>query len=317
MPRAPRFIPPDSMVEITSRTTEGAMLFRPSPELNARVLAILARALVLYPIQLHAFVFLSNHWHALATVAHAQRLADFLRYMNGNLSKTVKELVGWTGNVWGDRPRVIPVVDDEAAEGRLAYILAHGTKEGLVASPLDWPGVTSTRALATGEGLTGVWRDRAKARRASKRSAMCAAESADTVYDIELTPLPAWSHLPEDERQRRVNAMIATTVAEHDGRAHVGVSTILTQDPTAVPSSFVPRPAPLVHASQSDSARRFLEARIAFLVAYYEASAHAQQPALDLASRYPPGAIPPRPPMSPRIARRPVRADDRERGLAC
>jgi hypothetical protein len=313
MPRAPRYVPADSMVEITSRTTGGALLLRPSPELNARILGIIARALVLYPIQLHAFVFLSNHWHALATVAHAERLSAFLRHVNGNVAKAAKELVGWSGSVWEQRPHVIPVVDDEAAEGRLAYILAHGTKEGLVANPLDWPGVSSARALAYGESLSGTWRHRTR-RRGAKGDA--AARDFDSVYEIELTPLPAWAHVPVEERRGRVRSMIASTMEQHRSRNHVGVAAVLSQEPRAVPATFVRRPAPQVHASRPDSRENFLEARAAFLVAYHDAKALTQRPALDLASKYPAGALPPRPPMSPRAARPPTTVAGHEPRLA-
>src|SRR5690349_6899628 len=38
MAGSPRFVPPDSLVEITMRTSGGFFLLRPSPELNARIL---------------------------------------------------------------------------------------------------------------------------------------------------------------------------------------------------------------------------------------------------------------------------------------
>ena len=41
---------------------------------------------------------------------------------------------------------------------RLAYLLAHGVKEGLVASPYDWPGVHCARALVEGKPVSGRWR---------------------------------------------------------------------------------------------------------------------------------------------------------------
>jgi hypothetical protein len=303
------------MVEITSRTTGGTLLLRPSPELNARILGIIARALVLYPIQLHAFVFLSNHWHALATVAHAERLSAFLRHVNGNVAKAVKELVDWSGSVWEQRPHIIPVVDDEAAEGRLAYILAHGTKEGLVASPLDWPGVSSARALAYGEPLSGTWRHRARRRRAAKDGALRPLD-LDSTYEIELTPLPALAHLPVEDRRGKVRSMIAATMEQHGSRNHAGVEAVLSQEPREVPATFVRRPAPPVHASRPDSREEFLQARTAFVVAYYDAKALTQRPALDLASKYPAGALPPRPPMSPRAGVPPTTVAGREPILA-
>jgi putative transposase len=312
MPRAPRYVPPDSMVEITSRTVGGALLFRPLPALNAAILSIVVRAFVLYPLQLHAIVFLSNHWHALTTVAHAEQLAAFMRYVNGNLAKVVKDMFDWKGNVWEGRPRVISVVDDDAAERRFAYILAHGTKEGLVASPLDWPGVSSARALALGEPMIGRWRNRAKERRRHRRGT---ASDVVVSYEIALAPLPSWSHLSSDERRRRVQEIVESIVEQHQDRPHAGVAAVNEASPFSTPQGFMPRQPPPVHATGEEAVQQFLEARAAFLQAYYAARASTQQPALDLASRYPPGAIPPRPPMSPRPPLKRATVPERSRAV--
>jgi REP element-mobilizing transposase RayT len=125
----PRFVPPGTLVEITSRTNGARLYLRPSPELNAAILAILGRALAHYPIALHAFVFLSNHWHALVTPADAQALADFMRYVHGNVAKAAQEHNGVRGTVWQRRAQIIPVLDEHAQLNRLRYVLAHGTKE--------------------------------------------------------------------------------------------------------------------------------------------------------------------------------------------
>jgi hypothetical protein len=196
----------------------------------------------------------------------------------------------------------------------MAYILAHGTKEGLVASPLDWPGVSTARALASGEALRGVWRTRTKVRHSEAERAASALEP-DEGDEIQLTPIPSWAHLSVEERHSRACAMIATIEEQYRHRAHAGVEAVLSQDPAATPADFVRRPAPRVHASRPDSEATFLTARAAFVVAYHEAKKLTQEPALELASRYPAGALPPRPPMSPR-AGRPATARSQEPMLA-
>jgi hypothetical protein len=44
MPRPLRFIPEHSLVEITTRTLQGRLLLKPSPELNDLVLGVIGKA---------------------------------------------------------------------------------------------------------------------------------------------------------------------------------------------------------------------------------------------------------------------------------
>jgi REP element-mobilizing transposase RayT len=95
MARRLRFVPPDSLVEITCRTVQGRLLLRPSPLLNALALGVLARAARLYPVEIHAFAFLSNHYHLLLTVSSAQRLSAFMNYLNSNLAREAGRVAKW------------------------------------------------------------------------------------------------------------------------------------------------------------------------------------------------------------------------------
>jgi hypothetical protein len=63
MPRPLRFIPENSLVEITTRTLQGRLLLRPSPELTDIIFGIVGKAQDLYDMTIHAFVFLSTHAH--------------------------------------------------------------------------------------------------------------------------------------------------------------------------------------------------------------------------------------------------------------
>ncbi len=90
MARRLRFIPPNgALVEITCRTFQGCYLLKPSPVVNDMVLGVLGRAQRLYPVDVHAFVFMSNHYHLLISVPDAQRMANFMRYFNSNLAREI------------------------------------------------------------------------------------------------------------------------------------------------------------------------------------------------------------------------------------
>jgi hypothetical protein len=79
MGRKFRYIPETgALVEVTCRTLQGRPLLRPSPELNDIAAGILGRAQRLYPVDLVAFVLVSNHYHLILWVEDAKRLARWV-----------------------------------------------------------------------------------------------------------------------------------------------------------------------------------------------------------------------------------------------
>ncbi len=278
MPKVPRFIPPDTLVEVTLRTNAERLHLRPSPELNARILAIIARALFLYPVMLHAFTFLSNHWHALVTPCDAKALASFLQYVHSNVAKAAQEVNGVRGKVWSRKASIIPVLDDEAQRDRLRYILAHGTKEHLVPSPYDWPGASSVRALALGEKLVGHWIDRRAQRRCGRRGDSVNPAHYTTAYPIDLAPLPAYASMSAADRQLDVQQTIAAIEAENPGPC-LGVDTVLAQDPNAAPIKSKSTTAPAAHTRSATLRSLYQRLRGDFFAAYWAAAEeHAKRP---------------------------------------
>ena len=153
---------PGRIVEITSRTVHGRFLMRPSREVNELILGILGRGQARYEVELFAFVFLSNHLHILMRALGVDRMALFAGYVKGNIARELGVVHQWKEKFWGRRYHHAPVQDNEAAQiKRFRYILSNSCKEGLVRSPLAWPGVSSARALYSGETeLTGRWFNR-------------------------------------------------------------------------------------------------------------------------------------------------------------
>ncbi len=64
MARPLRYVPPDSLVEVTCRTLHGRFLLRPSRSLNEIVLGILGRAARRYRVRICLFTYMSNHCRA-------------------------------------------------------------------------------------------------------------------------------------------------------------------------------------------------------------------------------------------------------------
>ncbi|HKI86021.1 MAG TPA: hypothetical protein VKA53_04670, partial [Thermoanaerobaculia bacterium] len=76
MARRLRFIPEEGLVEITARTIQGRFLLLPGPGWRETFLGVLGRAQELYPVRIHGYVCLSNHFHLLLSPSDAHQLAS-------------------------------------------------------------------------------------------------------------------------------------------------------------------------------------------------------------------------------------------------
>ncbi len=288
---------PDTTVEITTRTVRGEYLLRPSEELNEIILGILGRAQLMYGIWLHLFVFMSNHYHLIATIPDAKVLADFACYLNGNLAREANRQLGREGPVWSRRYRSIEILDDVAMVDRAHYLTSHGCKEGLVGRPIDWPGATSVQALLTGEPARGFWFDRAEESYHRNLGRTVGRYDFATSYDVQLSPLPCWDHLTEAERVDRVAALVAQIEEETrvqnlaDERTPHGPAAVLAQDPYSHPENFEKRPAPPCHTAVYSLREAFITTYYAFVDAYTEASAQFRSGHLD--TEFPADCFPP------------------------
>lgn len=263
MTRKLRFVPEESLVEVTCRTIHGRFLLRPSPRLNEIVIGILGRAQHATGIKICAFVYLSNHCHLLLRPVDAEQLADFMRYVNSNVAREVGRLHSWREKIWSRRYYDILVSHEpEAQVGRLRYILEQGVKEGLVTSPFHWPGAHSTRNLATGEPLRGVWIDRTAQYRARLKGDPTDDDLFTSAESLRLSPLPCWEELSESQRQTLVRRLIRRIVADQGrrrgGQRVMGGQRIVEQDPHDRPLRSKRSPGPRFHAVDP-GVRRTLE----------------------------------------------------------
>ncbi|MEO7974673.1 MAG: transposase [Thermoanaerobaculia bacterium] len=308
MPRRLRYVPPGgAMVEVSCRTMQGRLLLRPSPALNEVTLGVLARAARLWTVAVHAYAFLSNHYHLLVWVADAAQLAAFMTYLNSNLAREAGLLVRWREKFWGRRYQAILVSEEEEAQvGRLSYLLAQGVKEGLVASPLDWPGVHCARALAEGTPVSGSWRSRTLETRARRAGLLLDPQTFVEREQLTLAPLRCWQSLEPQVRRSRIQTLIeeiedsARQQQEETGKPPLGVEAVLRQDPHQEPNRLKKGPAPLVHAAAPAVRRALRQAYFRFLDAYRRAACQLRAGVSDI--EFPAGAFPP--PRPVRVATR-------------
>ena len=274
------------------------MLLRPSPVLNDVTLGVLARAARLASLLVHAYAFLSNHYHLLVRVADAQQLAEFMNYLNSNLAREAGRLARWREKFWGRRYQAVLVSDEEEAQvGRLSYVLAQGVKEGLVASPFDWPGAHCARALSDGTPVAGHWHDRTLESRAQRKNPPLDPQAFIEREELSLAPLPCWESLAPEQYRARVLGLIDEIEAdaqrrqEETGKPPRGRDAVCRQDPHHEPNRIKRGPAPLVHAADPAVRRGLRMAYFAFLDAYRYAACRLRAGAMDF--EFPAGAFPP------------------------
>ena len=298
--RNPRYIPKSgSLVEVTTRTLQGRLLMVPGPTLNQAILGVLGRAQRLYPIQIHAYCFLSSHYHLLATADDALQLSQFVGYLNSNLAREIAHLTGWTDKIWSRRYEAIQVSDEiEAQVDRMKYLLANGTKEGLVEHPQDWPGVhCADLLLRGGDQAEGLWYNRTRQYALHRTRKAYTEDDYTHTETVQLTPLPCWKHLTPEDYRRQIQGLVELIVSEAraeralTGKAVLGPDALRQQKPGTRPEKLKKSPAPDFHAFKKSARKALYESFSLFLAAYRVASEKLRSG--ERTASFPMGCFPP------------------------
>ena len=270
---------PGYLYEITTNTINGEFLLRPSDEVNRIILGVVGRAQDLTGVRIHAFVFMSTHYHLLVSVRSTRQKSRFMRMLNGNLSKKLNHHHKRSGTMWHRRFRAIGVAADrETQESRMRYILTHGVKEGLVERTTDWPGASALPWLLRDEKLTGIWTDFTARYKAQRREGyVWQAGEFEREYEVRITLLPCWEHFATATWRQLVTNMTeaieADAARDRAGAAVIGVKAVLALEPThRRPRRLRRRCAPTVHAVDPEVRRELKRMLLAVRDAYAEAS---------------------------------------------
>ncbi len=204
----PRYIPTGSVVLCTSRTIDGRHNFAPDDErFVAECIGVVAKAQQSHDVELHAVALMSNHLHILMTSPGTAVVSKFMEFVGCNLSKTANRHRGRRGPVWdGPYHHTILSTEEEVQLAMLAYVLAHGAKEGIVDLPEAWPGLTSAVELNPRESkpLLGIWEDRTRICRTTAANAEAHPEKFESVVRINHTLPPALAHSEPDAARAAV-----------------------------------------------------------------------------------------------------------------
>lgn len=232
-----RFIDPDVPLHVIVRAFQGQHLLRPCVKLNGIVYGVIGRALQLYKhVRLYAKAFMSNHIHLMLQGPPAQ-VPAFMAYVTREISRRWARQPGvdWEGTMF--HKYIFAALPTAASQiGCLKYVLSQGTKEGLVASPFEWPGVNSARELCDGTETVGRWVDYTSfsravdAQRGKKAPERPKPDDFILEYAVRLTKIPAWAELGDAQYARAVLNLVRTieneALIEANGRKPMGADNV-------------------------------------------------------------------------------------------
>ena len=287
-------------VEIVQRTFQHRHLLQSESRLDSRIIGALAEAQARYGGDIHAVIVLSSHLHLLATFLHTKQMADFMAFFTRKVSIEAKRVHQWDDVVFPERYSHIELSQEAGVElQRLRYILSNGCKEGLVLSPLDWPGVSSARALVSGMTMKGVWLDRtalckARGRRSGRG---CTEQDFEEEREVMLSPVPSLAHLSGEAYGELIAEMIeeiaAQTLSAHRTARTVplGATRLREGDPHRRQKQMPKRPRPRCHAANRERRQAMRQAIVEIVAAYRRAAERLKAGVIDVV--FPAGTFPP------------------------
>ena len=182
---------------VVSRCLQGYAFLKPTREIRATTKGVLGYALSKYEkvIQLHHYVFLSNHFHLILSAESSRDLADFMCFFKGNLARELARIHDWHGTLWQKRYSSEEILDEAGLRDIFKYVMQNSVKEGLVDHPREWKGLHGYHQLVMKKTVSGPWIDRTGYYCAIQRRKEVSLDDFTTEYEIKLTPPPLWSDL--------------------------------------------------------------------------------------------------------------------------
>lgn len=283
---------------ISTRTLEERFLLSLDPAVVSAIGACLAKAASAYFVSVHAVVQMGNHLHLVVTLS-APNLHKFMRQFLSQVAYLVNAHLGRTGKVFRERYDANEILDADAMIEKLGYVHANPCNANLVDRAADWPGLTSARAVVTGEAMTFQKVNRTKYQQARHRDSRVRPEDFLESHVLRIEPLPSWANLPPVE-QRRLAAetieqaeLAARKQRQAAGKTVMPRSRLRSTNPWDRPSRPKRGRRPLCHTTIPELFFAFREEWWEFRRDYAAASEKYRAGAY--ATRFPDGSI--RPPL--------------------
>ena len=215
-----RLYDPDCLYEVTLRCDNGAYRFDLNDtDLRDQTYGVFAEAVKRYAVQVFAFHFMSNHYHALYGFKSPDEFVAFLAFLHGNLARLGHRFKGTHGAFWSPLKVMAVATDAESVARRVRYIVGQAVAGGLVDHPAKFCGPSSIDAMLSGRPLRARrinWSQ--KCRDAGRLVGGAKPDSAyETWTDLHISVPPCWAHLSPDAL-RGVYRGIADEVAGATGQ---------------------------------------------------------------------------------------------------
>ncbi len=140
----PKWILPDATRLATRRCAQRQFLMRPSEEVNGALLYCLARAAAATGVSVHAFVFLSNHYHVCLT-DRGTAVVQFVHDLNLLIARCLNVHHGrrdaFFESCGPNYPRAVEASD---VVDQLVYTMLNPVAARLVERGCEWPGLRSS-----------------------------------------------------------------------------------------------------------------------------------------------------------------------------
>jgi len=260
----PRRVVRGKVYLISRRTSERRCFLRPSKLTNQICEFCLANAARLTGVEIHLFVFLSNHFHLVVTDKEG-RLPEFMHWLDEFIAKCVNASLGrWEGFWAPGSYSAVLLADHGALVGAMKYGFNNPISSGLVARAKDWPGAHSVPEDMEGPPKT------------VRRPSVFFRENGPVPETVDLKlSVPAALELSVAELKEIVerDAQELRRQAAAAGRCFLGRRRVLKQSPNGRPRTREPRRGlnPRVAAKDKGIRLEALRQLKAFVDAYREA----------------------------------------------
>jgi REP-associated tyrosine transposase len=132
-----------STVAVVRRCSERRYFLRPSRHVNRLTRFLLAHYADKHGIELHAFVFMGNHYHLILTDTRGQ-LPKFMEQFDAMLSRVLNKHLGRCGRLWESQSYASWILEtQEEVLDHLVYLAANPVEAWVVRTPGRWPGLIS------------------------------------------------------------------------------------------------------------------------------------------------------------------------------
>ena len=139
----PRPIEKGATYLLTRRCFQRQLLLVPSALTNQIVTYCLGIAAERYDILVHAFCFMSTHYHIVATDPRGE-LPEFMRWMNEFIAKSMNARYGRWESFWAPQSySAVKLLERNDILAKIVYTLQNPVSAGLVATHEQWPGACS------------------------------------------------------------------------------------------------------------------------------------------------------------------------------